>query len=89
MDFLRWGVIGCCDVTEVKSGPAFNKVPDSALTAVMRRDATKAKDYAARHHVPKWFDNAHELISDPEINAIYIATPLLRPSFSGASLPSR
>ena len=72
---IQWGIIGCGDVTELKSGPAFNKVKDSALIAVMRRDEAKAKDYAIRHGVPKYYTNASELINDPEINAIYIATP--------------
>lgn len=72
---VNWGIIGCGDVTEIKSGPAFNKVANSSLMAVMRRDANKAKDYAKRHQVPKWFDNAQELISDPDVSAIYIATP--------------
>ena len=75
MKKIRWGIIGCGDVTEVKSGPAFNKVPDSELVAVMRRNADKAADYARRHGVPKWYSDANELINDPEINAIYIATP--------------
>jgi len=72
---IRWGIIGCGDVTELKSGPAFNKVEGSFLVAVMRRDTGKAKDYAARHNVPKWYTDANELINDPEINAIYVATP--------------
>ncbi len=72
---INWGIIGCGDVTEIKSGPAFNKVPNSSLVAVMRRNADKAADYAKRHHVPKWYSNADELINDPEVNAIYIATP--------------
>lgn len=75
MQRIQWGMIGCGDVTEVKSGPAFNKVPNSSLLAVMRRDAAKAEDYAMRHKVPKWYSNADELINDPEINAVYIATP--------------
>jgi len=75
MEEINWGIIGCGDVTEVKSGPAFNKVSNSKLIAVMRRDAEKAKDYAIRHQVPKWYANVDELINDPAINAIYIATP--------------
>lgn len=75
---IQWGIIGCGDVTEVKSGPAFNKVPASKLVAVMRRNAKKAADYAKRHGVPKWYSNAQELIDDPEVNAIYIATPPLQ-----------
>ncbi|MBP3950783.1 Gfo/Idh/MocA family protein [Bacillus suaedae] len=72
---VKWGIIGCGDVTEVKSGPAFGKIENSELIAVMRRTGKLAEDYAKRHMVPKWYDNADELINDPEINAIYIATP--------------
>jgi predicted dehydrogenase len=75
MHTINWGIIGCGDVTEIKSGPAFNKVPNSTLVAVMRRNATKAADYAKRHHVPQWYDDADALINDPNVNAIYIATP--------------
>jgi predicted dehydrogenase len=75
MTTINWGIIGCGDVTEVKSGPAFNKVPNSKLVAVMRRNGEKANDYAKRHNVPRWYDNADKLINDPEVNAIYIATP--------------
>ena len=72
---INWGIIGCGDVTEIKSGPAFNKVPDSALVAVMRRNSVKAADYARRHNIPRWYADASQLINDPEVNAIYIATP--------------
>lgn len=75
MQQINWGMIGCGDVTEVKSGPAFNKVPHSRLIAVMRRDAAKAADYAKRHAVSKWYSIAADLINDPDINAVYIATP--------------
>lgn len=75
MQTIRWGIIGCGDVTEVKSGPAFNKIPNSQLVAVMRRDGAKAQDYARRHGVPKWYNDAAALINDPEVNAVYIATP--------------
>jgi predicted dehydrogenase len=75
MGDINWGIIGCGDVTEIKSGPAFNKVAGSNLVAVMRRDADKAADYAKRHQVGKWYDDAEKLMNDSEINAIYIATP--------------
>jgi predicted dehydrogenase len=68
-------MIGCGNVTEVKSGPAFSKIAGSKLVAVMRRDPEKAKDYARRHSVPKWYGDADQLIQDPEVNAIYVATP--------------
>jgi predicted dehydrogenase len=72
---IQWGIIGCGDVTEVKSGPAFNKVPNSKLVAVMRRNAAKARDYAERHGVGKWYSDAKDLIGDPDVNAVYVATP--------------
>ena len=75
MNEVRWGIIGCGDVTERKSGPAFNKIEGSKLVAVMRRDASKAEDYARRHGVPKFYSDATLLISDPGVNAVYIATP--------------
>ncbi|MDX8345370.1 Gfo/Idh/MocA family oxidoreductase [Rossellomorea sp. YZS02] len=74
-DKVRWGIIGCGDVTERKSGPAFQKVEYSELVAVMRRTGKLAKDYADRHGVPKWYDDADELINDQEVDAVYIATP--------------
>ncbi|WP_341368673.1 Gfo/Idh/MocA family oxidoreductase [Yoonia sp. BS5-3] len=72
---VRWGILGCGDVTEVKSGPALQKTARSQLVAVMRRDAQKAADYARRHNVARATDDADALINDPDINAIYIATP--------------
>lgn len=75
MDTIRWGIIGCGAVTEVKSGPALQQAQHSELVAVMRRDGDKARDYAARHGVPKWTDDADALIHDPDVNAVYIATP--------------
>src|SRR6187431_622090 len=72
---VNWGIIGCGDVCEVKSGPAFNKVANSKLVAVMRRNFDKAKDFAQRHGVPKYYADAVELINDKEVNAVYIATP--------------
>lgn len=70
-----WGIIGAGDVCEVKSGPAFQKIEHSRLVAVMRRNAEKARDFAERHRVPKWYQDAAALIRDPEIDAIYVATP--------------
>jgi len=75
MNTIKWGIIGCGDVTEKKSGPAFQNIEHSELVAVMRRDGEKAADYARRHNVPKWYDDADQLLNDPDVNAIYIATP--------------
>src|SRR5688572_23614993 len=72
---IRWGILGCGDVTEIKTGPAFYKVPGSQLVAVMRRNGELAADFARRHGVPRWYDNAAALVNDPEVDAVYIATP--------------
>lgn len=72
---VRWGIIGCGDVTEVKSGPGFQKAENSSLVAVMRRTGSLAEDYARRHGVPKWYDSADALLQDPDVDAVYIATP--------------
>eukprot|EP00245_Coleochaete_scutata_P007546 TRINITY_DN2299_c0_g1_i2.p1 TRINITY_DN2299_c0_g1~~TRINITY_DN2299_c0_g1_i2.p1 ORF type:complete len:448 (-),score=93.77 TRINITY_DN2299_c0_g1_i2:530-1852(-) len=72
---VRWGLIGCGSVTEVKSGPALSLAVGSKLVHVMRRNATAAEDYAKRHDVPAWSDDAESVLKDPEVNAIYIATP--------------
>ncbi|TXK83918.1 Gfo/Idh/MocA family protein [Paenibacillus sp. N3.4] len=75
MESIRWGIIGCGDVTEVKSGPALQKAAGSELVAVMRRNGALAEDYANRHGVAKWYDNAEALVNDPDVNAVYVATP--------------
>ena len=75
MRTIRWGIIGCGDVTEVKSGPGFQKCRNSTLVAVMRRSGDLARDYAQRHGVPRWYDDANALISDSEVDAVYVATP--------------
>lgn len=75
MKEISWGFIGCGEVTEKKSGPAFNEVPGSHVEAVMSRTADKARSYAERHHIKKWYTDPQELINDSDVNAIYIATP--------------
>ncbi len=75
MQEICWGSIGCGNVMEIKSGPALQNVKHSVLSAVMRRNGVLAKDFAQRHGVPSWYDKAEDLIMDPQINAIYIATP--------------
>ena len=75
MKSIRWGIIGCGNVTEVKSGPGFQKAEGSELVAVMRRDAALAADYAKRHGVPRSYGSADDLIGDSEVDAVYVATP--------------
>ena len=75
MKLLQWGFIGCGEVTERKSGPAFSEVEGSSVVAVMSRTEQHARTYAVTHGIKKWYTDAQELIDDPDVNAIYIATP--------------
>lgn len=75
MKLISWGFIGCGEVAELKSGPAFNDVTGSHVEAVMSRTEARARSYAERHGVSKWYTDAQELIDDPNVNAIYVATP--------------
>lgn len=72
---VKWGIIGCGNVAEVKSGPAFQQTNNSELVGVMRRNSAKAQDFAKRHQVPFWTDSAEELLTHNEINSVYVATP--------------
>ena len=72
---IQWGFIGCGEVTEKKSGPAFSIVPGSKVVAVMSRNKEKARSYAERHGIRRWYSDAQELVDDPDVNAVYIATP--------------
>lgn len=72
---IRWGVIGCGNVTEVKSVPAYKQVDGFEVVSVMRRDLDLAKDYAQRHDITNYTSNADDIIADIHIDAIYIATP--------------
>ena len=75
MKILKWGFIGCGEVTEKKSGPAFSEVEGSGVVAVMCRHEGRARTYAITHGIPKWYTDAQQLIDDPDVNAIYVATP--------------
>ncbi|MEP3836845.1 MAG: Gfo/Idh/MocA family oxidoreductase [Algibacter sp.] len=72
---MNWGFIGCGSVTEVKSGPAYQQTEGFNVVAVMRRNENKLLDYAKRHNIPKTYTDADALINDPNVDAVYIATP--------------
>lgn len=72
---VKWGFIGCGEVTEKKSGPAFALVEGSEVVAVMSRNREKACSYARRHGIPRYYTDAQRLVDDPDVTAVYIATP--------------
>lgn len=75
MHTIRWGMIGCGAVTEVKSGPAFQRAEGSSLVAVASRRFDAARDYAARHGIRHAYERIDELIASPHVDAVYVATP--------------
>lgn len=84
---VKWGMIGTGDVTERKSGPAFSKIPGSKLVAVGNRTLAKAEDYARRHGIQKIHADPYEVIADPSVDAVYIATPpQSHPEYAFASI---
>ena len=85
MSVIRWGILGCGDVTEVKSGPALQQAEGSALVAVMRRTRGLAEDYARRHGVPRFYNRAEDLLADPSVDAVYVATV----SYTHLTLPTK
>ncbi len=74
MKTIRWGLIGCGEVAEQKSGPGFYKAVNSQLIAVADRNAARAESFARRHGVARWHDDAEAIIRAPDIDIVYIAT---------------
>ncbi len=72
---IVWGVIGGGKVCEKKSMPAMDIIPHSRVKIVMRRNTSACKAFADRHHIPNWTIDSKDILHDPEINAVYIATP--------------
>lgn len=75
MKEVVWGMIGCGDVTEKKSGPALYKAKGSRLKAVYNRTQSRAESWTKRHGHGIVYDSVDKLLADKEITAIYIATP--------------
>ena len=74
-EHIKWGFIGCGEVVEKKSGPAFSNIEESEVVAVMCRTASRARAFASAHNIKRFYTDAQELIDDPEVNAVYVATP--------------
>jgi predicted dehydrogenase len=75
MKTVRWGMIGCGSVAEVKSGPGFYKAERSSLVAVTSTTPARARSFAERHKIGRVYDSAEALLGATDIDAVYIATP--------------
>jgi predicted dehydrogenase len=74
MKKLRWGLIGCGDISRKRVAPALREL--SELIAVNRAHAELAQEFALEFGARRWYDTWRGLISDDEIDAVYLATPV-------------
>lgn len=75
MQQVRWGIIGCGNVVKKKSGKAFVLADGSGVAAVCSRTGRHAEQTAKELGAKRWYISAEELLTDPEVDAVYIATP--------------
>ena len=74
MRTIRWGMIGCGQVAAGKSGPALYRARNSELVAVADHHPGRAKEFATRHSIARWHEDAEAVIAAPDIDAVYVAT---------------
>ncbi|MDA1165321.1 MAG: Gfo/Idh/MocA family oxidoreductase [Planctomycetota bacterium] len=73
---VRWGIVGCGDVARKRVATAIQSDSNSELVAVCRRNKEKLQQFGSEFHVPVATTSADELIQSPDIDAVYIATPV-------------
>jgi predicted dehydrogenase len=70
----RWGIIGPGKIAEKFAAALFN-IPNAVLHGVASRDITRARQFGEKYKAAKFYDSYEALANDPEIDAVYIATP--------------
>ena len=73
---LQWGLIGTGDIARKRIAPALRDLPSCTLAAVCRGRPELAESFAREFDAPRWYATAAELIADPQVDAVYIATPV-------------
>lgn len=76
MEKIRWGLIGCGDIAEKRVAPAIVALDNCELLGVVRADSSRVEAFAKKFNAKKWYREWQELIKDPDIDAVYIATPV-------------
>jgi predicted dehydrogenase len=76
MKIIKWGLIGCGDISRKRVAPGIRAAAKSSLVAVNRLDYAKAESFAKEFGAEKWVADWKDLISDDTIDAVYIATPV-------------
>ncbi len=72
---VRWGIIGLGRIADSEIAPAINASPAGILHAVVSRDQGRADAFAGRHGAERALTDFGALLADPEVDAVYIATP--------------
>jgi len=75
MEMVRWGIIGAGDIVRKRVAPAINGLPNCELAAVARSNADRAEEFALEFGAKRWYADWRELLTDGDIEAVYIATP--------------
>jgi hypothetical protein len=73
---LRWGLIGSGDIVRKRVAPALRDLKQSELVGVCRGRADLAEAFAKEFGARKWYPDVATLVADPEIDAVYVATPV-------------
>jgi 1,5-anhydro-D-fructose reductase (1,5-anhydro-D-mannitol-forming) len=73
---VRWGLVGAGDIAAKRVAPALRDSPGSAFVAVARARADRAAEFARRHGASRWHAEWRDVLRDPDIDAVYLATPV-------------
>ncbi len=72
---IRWGVLGCAGIAAKAVIPAIQSSRLGRVAAIASRDAEKASAMATRFGIEKTYGSYEDLLSDPDIDAIYNPLP--------------
>jgi len=72
---IGWGIIGIGIHANRYAAPALAKAANARFAAVCSRSMERAKEFAAKHGVEKTYDSFEKMLADPEVDAVFVATP--------------
>ena len=76
MKKLKWGLIGCGDISRKRVAPSLRDLQNCEFIAVNREKNELAESFASEFGARKWHKTWQELVTDDEIDAVYVATPV-------------